>query len=181
MGDVVRSPTSLVDDHEFITTCARYAEGLLTEAQVKKRFNFDDDTWKRLGENEPLIAAIEAEKERRIRNGDTARERAQKLYAQAPNVLGDILHDDGTSARHRIESARELRQIAANGPEAAPASDRFQIIINLGGDIERYDKSIEINPNDVDPNDIDSTPQGLLPIIVAKKRDGDDGGTYLND
>src|SRR5262245_45884526 len=176
MGDVVRSPTSLVDDHEFITTCARYAEGLLTEAQVKKRFNFDDDTWKRLGENEPLIAAIEAEKERRIRNGDTARERAQKLYAQAPDVLGGIMHDDGASPRHRIESARELRQIAATGPEAAPASDRFQIIINLDGDIERYDRSIAVNPNDVDPfNDVGATPQGLLTVIAAKKKDDGNG------
>jgi|SRR5262249_38562868 hypothetical protein len=176
MGDVVNFPTSLIEDGDFILACARYADGLLTEAQVKKRFNFDDDTWKRLGENEPLIAAIEAEKERRIRNGETARERAQKLYAQAPDVLGGIMHDDGASPRHRIESARELRQIAANGPEAAPASDRFQIIINLDGDIERYDKSIAIDPNDVDPNDTDTTPQGLLPIIAANKRKDDGGG-----
>jgi hypothetical protein len=168
-------PISLIENHEFITDCARYAEGLLSEQDVKKKHHFDDATWGRLGDDEALIRAIEAEKVRRIHNGSSARERAQQLFATAPNVLGDILHDDGTSARHRIESARELRQIAANGPEAAPASDRFQIIINLGGDIERYDKSIEINPNDVDPNDIDSTPQGLLPIIVAKKRDGDDG------
>jgi len=112
-------PTSLIENHEFITDCARYAEGLLSEKEVKKRHRFDDDTWARLGEDEALIEAIEAEKIRRIRNGSTARERAQQLFATAPNVLGDILHDDGTSARHRIESARELRQIAANGPEAA--------------------------------------------------------------
>src|SRR5262245_20725156 len=176
MGDVVNFPTSLIEDGDFILACARYADGLLTEAQVKKRFNFDDDTWKRLGENEPLIAAIEAEKERRIRNGETARERAQKLYAQAPDVLGGIMHDDGASPRHRIESARELRQIAANGPDAAPASDRFQITINLGADVvERYDKSIAVNPNDVAPHNVDTAPQGLLPIIAAKKKDDGNG------
>jgi hypothetical protein len=164
-------PTSLIENHEFITDCARYAEGLLSEQDVKKKHHFDDATWERLGNNDALIEAIEAEKIRRIRNGSTARERAQVLFAQAPDVLGDILHDDGVSPRHKIESARELRQIAANGPEATPATDRFQIIINLGADVvERYDKSIAVNPNDVDPfNDVGATPQGLLTVIAAKK------------
>jgi len=172
----MNDPTSLIDNHEFISDCARYAEGLLSEKEVKKKHHFDDDTWARLGEDEALIEAIEAEKIRRIRNGSTARERAQQLFATAPNVLGDILHDDGTSARHRIESARELRQIAANGPGAAPASDRFQITINLGDVVERYDKSIAVNPNDVDPfNDVGATPQGLLTVIAAKKKDDGSG------
>ena len=104
-------PISLIENHDFIADCARYAEGLLSEQAVKKKHHFDDNTWARLGEDEALIEAIEAEKIRRIRNGSTARERAQQLFATAPNVLGDILHDDGTSARHRIESARELRQM----------------------------------------------------------------------
>jgi hypothetical protein len=174
VGDIA---TPLLENHEFITACARYAEGLLSEAQVKKRFRFDDETWDRLGSNEPLIEAIEAEKERRIRSGVTARERAQVLFAQAPQRLGDIMNDDGTSPRHRIESARELRQIADSGKEAASASasDRFQIIINLGDDVLKFDKSIEINPNDTDPHNTDTTPQELLPAIAAKKRD-DDGG-----
>src|SRR5262245_31379042 len=123
MGDVVDFPASLIDDREFVLACARYADGLLSEAAIKKRYRFDDETWERLGSNDALVAAIEAETTRRIRNGDTARERAQVLYAETPTVLGGILHDDGASARHRIESARELRQIADNGPEAAaPAS-----------------------------------------------------------
>src|SRR5262245_15726244 len=118
-----------------------------TAAQVRKRFRFDDDTWKRLGENDALVEAIEAEKERRIRNGESAREKAQALFVQAPGVLGGIMNDDSASPRHRIESVREIRQIAANGPEAAPASDRFVITINLGDDVLKFDKSIEINPN----------------------------------
>jgi hypothetical protein len=179
MGDDLRGqPLSLEDNHEFITDCARYAEGLLSEQDVKKKHHFDDATWARLGEDEALVEAIEAEKIRRIRNGSTARERAQALYAETPTVLGDILHDDGASPRHRIESAREIRQIAANGPEATPATDRFQIIINLGADVvERYDKSIAVNPNDVDPfNDVGVTPQELLSVIAANKRKDDDGG-----
>jgi hypothetical protein len=172
MGDF---PKSLIDDQEFIADCARYAEGLFSEQDVKKKHHFDDDTWARLGEDETLIEAIEAEKVRRVRNGNAARERAQQIFVKAPGVLGDILHDDGASPRHRIESARELRQIAANGPQAAPAADRFQITINLGADVLHFDKSIAIDPNDVDPNHIDTTPQGLLPIIAAKKRNDGNG------
>src|SRR5215510_5087105 len=164
------------ENHEFIIDCARYAEGLLSEQDVKKKHHFDDATWGRLGDDEALIQAIEAEEVRRIHNGSSARERAQQLFATAPNVLGDILHDDGASPRHRIESARELRQIAANGPETAPASDRFQITINLGADVLKFDKSIAIDANDVDPNDTDTTPQKLLPVIAANKRQDDEGG-----
>src|SRR5262245_51540834 len=164
-------PTSLIENHEFITDCARYAEGLLSEKEVKKKHHFDDDTWARLGADETLIAVIEAEKLRRIRNGSTKRERAQQLVAQAPGVLGDIMLDASASPKHRIDASKTLDAFAANGPEAASATDRFQIVINLGdGVVERYDKSIAIDPNDIDPNDTDTTPQGLLPIIAANKR-----------
>jgi hypothetical protein len=169
-------PTLLIENHEFITDCARYAEGLLSERDVKKRHHFDDNTWESLGNNEKLIEAIEAEKVRRIRNGSTKRERAQQLVVQAPGVLGDIMLDASASPKHRIDSAKALDAFAANGPEAAPASDRFQIIINLGDEVLKFDKSIEINPNDADPNKTDTAPQGLLPIIAANKRKDDGSG-----
>ena len=183
MGEVVDlhgQPAHLEDDFDFVADCCRYSENILSEEAIKKKYRFDDTTWESLGNNEALIEKIEAEKVRRIRNGSTARERAQQLFATAPSVLGDILHGDAVSPRHKIESARELRQIAANGPEAAPAADRFQITINLGADVvERYDKSIAINANDVDPNDINTTPQGLLPIIAANRRKDDGNGEPL--
>jgi hypothetical protein len=84
MGDVVDlhgQPAHLEDDLEFVADCARYAEGILSEEAVKKKHHFDDDTWEKLGNNEALIEAIEAEKIRRIRNGSTKRERAQQLVA----------------------------------------------------------------------------------------------------
>ena len=127
-------PTSILENHGFIVDCARFAEGLLSEKEVKRKHHFDDATWARLGEDDVLVEAIEAEKVRRIRNGATARERAQRLFAETPDVLGDILHGDGVSPRHKIESARELRQIADNGPQATPAADRFIIHIDLGAD-----------------------------------------------
>jgi len=165
-------PTSLIENHKFITDCARYADGLLSEQDVKKKYRFDDDTWARLGENDALVEAIEAEKTRRIRNGSTKRERAQKLVAQAPGVLGDIMLDASASPKHRIDASKTLDAFAANGPEATPASERFVITINLGSDVERYSKSIAIDPNDVDPNDTNTT---MLPVIAAKKK-GDGNG-----
>ena len=172
MGDV----NALIEDREFVVACARYAEGLLSEETIKEKWRFNAETWERLGSDDALVEAIEAEKAKRMRDGTTARERAQVLFAETPTVLGSILHDDDASARHRIESARELRQIAANGPEAAPARlGRFQITINLGADVLHFDKSIAIDANDVDPHNTDTTPQELLPAIAAKKRDGDGG------
>jgi hypothetical protein len=170
-------PTSLIENHEFITDCARYADGLLSEQDVKKKYRFDDDTWARLGENDALVEAIEAEKTRRIRNGSTKRERAQKLVAQAPGVLGDIMLDASASPKHRIDASKTLDAFAANGPEATAAADRFIITINLGSDVERYNKSIKVDPNDIDPNDTgtDNAPRGLIAAIAGKKGNGGNG------
>jgi hypothetical protein len=161
----------------FVCDCARYSEGILAEEAVRKRYRFDESTWTKLGSDEKLIEAIEAEKVKRIRDGSAARERAQNIFATAPNILGNILHDDSASPRHRIEASKELRQIADNCPETAPSeAGRFIITINLGNDeVLHFDKPIAIEPDDTNPNNTDTTPQGLLPIIAAKKRDGDDG------
>ena len=180
MGEVVDlhgQPAQLEDNLEFISDLARYAEGLFSEQDAKKKHHLSADTWERLGSNEVLIEKIEAEKIRRIRNGSAKRERAQQLVVQAPDVLGGIMLDANASPKHRIDSAKTLDGFAANGPEAAPASDRFQITINLGSDVLHFDKSIAIDANDVDPfNDTDTTPQGLLAAIAANKRKDDGGG-----
>jgi hypothetical protein len=161
------------EDHEFVVDLARYAEGSLSEQQVKKKYRFDDETWVRLGEDDSLVERIEAEKIRRVRDGSAARERAQQIFATAPGVLGDILHDDGASPRHRIESARELRQIAANGPEAGTPADRFVITINLGGGVvERYDKAITVHPHD----DSGNTPPKSLAVIAPNEQEDVGGG-----
>ena len=133
-GPTMNDAGSPIENHEFVEDLCRYAEGILTEAAVKKKYHFDDAIWESLGSDEELIALVEAEKILRVRNGSTARERAQQYFATAPTVLGGILNDDGASPRHRIESARELRQIADNGPGATPAADRFIITIDLGED-----------------------------------------------
>ena len=175
MGDVVDlkgQPAHLENDLEFIADCCRFAEKILTEAQVRKKYRLPDDIWERLGSNDALVEKIEAEKIRRIRDGSSKRERAQLLVVQAPDVLSGILLDANASPRHRIDSAKALDDFAANGPDAAPASDRFQITINLGADldgkpvIEKYDKSIAINADDTPP---------VRAAITAKKREENGG------
>jgi hypothetical protein len=59
------------------------------------------------------------------------------------------------SARHRIEAAKEIRQVAAgSSPESRPESEKFIITINLGeGHVERYEKAMKIDALDGgDPN-----------------------------
>jgi hypothetical protein len=164
MGDVIDlHGQSLIENHEFIRDFARYCEGILGEKFLRRKYRFDDSTWESLGNDDALVEKIENEKLRRIRDGTSARERAQVHFATAPDVLGGILNDQHASPRHRIESAKELRTVAANGPESAPASDRFVITINLSADggaehIEHYDKSIAIGVND--------TPQESLPAAI---------------
>ena len=91
---------------------------------------------------------------------------------QAPDILSGIILDSSASTRHRIDASKALDTLAANGPEATPASDRFQIIINLGGEVTRFNKSFTVDPNDLDPNDI---AQGPLAVIAANKRRGENG------
>jgi hypothetical protein len=176
----MHDPTSLIENHEFITDCARYAEGLLTEKEVKKKHHFDDVTWERLGEDDALVEAIEAEKSRRVRSGLAKRELAQKHVVKAPDVLNTIMLDCAASPKHRIDSAKVLDQFAANGPETAPAADRFIITINLSADgsnpdanVFHFDKPLAVGPDDT--KDIDSTSQELLPMIGANRREDDDG------
>src|SRR5262245_40937312 len=120
-NDVVTLPTELINDREFLADCCRFAEGPLTEKQIKKKYRFDSETWEHLGSDDALVEAIELEKIRRIRNGTTAREKAQTHFATAPDILNNIMQDGGASPRHKIESAKALGQIAA-GPEATPAA-----------------------------------------------------------
>ena len=166
----VASP-SLIDNLELITDLARYAEGLLPKEAVKKKWReiINEDTWKHLSKDDTLVDAIEAEKIRRIRNGQAKREKAQSLVVKAPEVLDGIMMDTSASARHRVDAIKTLDTFADNGPKDTSSGDRFVIQINLGEDYKlRFDKSIAPVANDKDVEIIDSTPQELL-------TDGNDG------
>ena len=84
------------------------------------------------------------------------------------------MRDPAANARHIIDAVKTLDTLASTGAEAAAAGARFEITINLGADhIERDSKSIEVNPNDVDPDEIKTT-NVIAANTMNKPRD--DGG-----
>ena len=87
------------------------------------------------------------------------------------------MNDVTANARHRIDSVKVLDDLAANGPVAAPAADRFVIQINLGSDTLRFDKSIAIDANDIDPSNGADT--GVIAAIAAKKSTESGGGEFI--
>jgi hypothetical protein len=162
---------TLLTNTEFLADMARFAEAILSEADVRKRHYLNDNDWERLGSDERLIRAIEDEKIRRVRNGAHAREKAQQVFVKAPDVLDEILSDKSASPRHKIESSRELRAIAAVGPEARPTEERYSIVINLGEDHKLViDKPIRPTAHDTEVIE-----QELIPMIAAKNREEDGG------
>jgi hypothetical protein len=148
---------------------------------VKSRHHLSPKDWKALGKSDRLVELVEAAKLRRLRNGATKRERAQLEVVDAPPILGKIMRDPGSNARHVIDSVKTLDTLAANGAEAAAAGARFEITINLGADldgkpvIEHYSKSIAVNAGDTDPGEIDTT-DVIAAIATSKSTDGGNGG-----
>jgi hypothetical protein len=114
----------------FILDCARNVERQMSESEIKSKYELIDTDWKRLADNAPLLRAIRAEHERRVLNGEAAREAAQRHLTKAPAVLNGILLNAQISPRHRIEAARELRQAAASGPDIS-AEPREKVVIHI--------------------------------------------------
>ena len=177
MGDVIdlRGQSAHLEDDELIENLARFADGTLSEAAVKARHHLSNEEWAALGESDRLVELVEACKLRRIRTGATKRERAQIEIVDGPPILGKIMRDPGANARHVIDAVKTLDGLASTGAEAAAAGARFEITINLGADhIEHYSKSIAIDANDTDPNDIDTT--AVIAAIATNKLKDDGGG-----
>jgi len=119
----------------FISDCARNKERLVSDSRICERYGITPAAFAEIGANPAVRLAVSAEHDRRLLNGDAAREAAAKLFAEAPEVLGTILHDEQASPRHRIEAARELRTTANAGAEkGGDTADRVVVHINLGGD-----------------------------------------------
>jgi hypothetical protein len=124
----------------FTMDCCRFIEGLVTEEVLRKKFELDDAAWRQLETNEPLQRAVGAQKEKRIRSGEAAREKAAHLFLAAPDVLSTIMTDATASPRHRVDACRELRATAAVGVEDKPADgERIRISINFGTSKTRVD------------------------------------------
>ena len=93
-------------------TAARYAENILSEEAVKKKYRFDDATWENLGTNETLIEKIEAEKIRRIRNGSCQTRASASCWSHKhPTFWGGNMLDASASPKHRIELSQSIRRV----------------------------------------------------------------------
>ena len=93
------------------------------------------------------------------------------------NRLGHALLELGLQPGEHviIYAANSLEHaLASTGAEAAAAGASFEITINLGSDTERYSKSIAIDPNDTDPNHVDTT--NVIAAITMNKLKDDGGG-----
>ena len=135
---------ALRDNHEFIQTMARFADGTLEEKYVRRKYHLlNEAAWTALGKDDALVEKIEEEKILRIRSGATKRELAQRSVVKAPAILESLLLDPKQSAKHRIDSAKTLDQLAGNTPDAAVEQDRIIIRIDLSGDSKLKD------PNDI--------------------------------
>ena len=152
----VASP-ALIENQALLEDLARYSEGILSQQQVKKRWQelIDEKTWETLGSDDALVQAIELEKARRVRSGAAKRERAQQHIVKAPDILEKIMSDDSANARHRVDSIKALDALADPGPQAAPPADRFIITIDLTADAKL--RSAEPDPHDIIT--IDATPR----------------------
>jgi hypothetical protein len=127
----------------FVTDCVRFIENLITEEQLRKKYQLDDAGWQQLATNEPLQQRVGSQKEKRIRSGEAAREKAAALFVEAPAVLGDIIKDNTASPRHRVDAIRELRA-CASGAEDTTKTDKERFIISINFGSHKLHKEIEL-------------------------------------
>jgi hypothetical protein len=162
----ITSP-SLINNHELISDMCRYAEGLLPKETIKKKWReiIDEKTWNELGSDETLVQAIETEKVRRIRNGQTKREKAQSLIVKTPEILDSIAQDASASPRHRVDAIKTLDGMSDTGPQAVPPADRFIIRIDLSADAK-------LRSTEPDPKDI-ITIEATRPAAIADQSEDD--------
>src|SRR5215831_12008295 len=92
--------SSLRENQELIEDLCRYSEGVLTEKQVRQKWQLaNDGVWTSLGTDESFVERVELARTQRIRSGATKRELAQLRVVKAPEVLGKILEDERVSPR----------------------------------------------------------------------------------
>jgi hypothetical protein len=160
----------LEDNPSLVTDLARFSEGLADEKFLRKHYRLAERDWEELA-NDDVVELVELEKLRRIRSGDLKRERAQKHVVKAPDVLADIMTDPKANPRHVIDAVKTLDVLAANGPQAIPATERFIITINLGGDTLNFSKPRAVGLDDAG-NQIDAS----TPAAITANPKMDDGG-----
>jgi hypothetical protein len=168
MSDVVllsKAPIDLNSDigRAFVVDATRAGEGLITDAELQEKYELSPTDWQNITKDRRLGRAIRDERDRRVRNGTAARESAARHFVKAPTILAGIMESEASSAKHVIEAAKEIRQVATGGSDGSPASqgEKFSITINLGADVERYE--FDVTPNkakQLEPDHPDDKPDG---------------------
>src|SRR5262245_11192729 len=115
----------------FISDCCRHIESIISAEQLRKKYGLDDAAWRGLATNEELQFAIERQRERRTRSGESVREKAQHVFLGAPDILDGRMRNDATSPRFRVDAIREIRPVASVGPENSPAASAGQFVIKI--------------------------------------------------
>ncbi|HTG58467.1 MAG TPA: hypothetical protein VMG63_03535 [Terriglobia bacterium] len=165
--------SSLRENQELVEDLARYADGILTEKQVRQRWHLaNDEVWTSLGTDESFVERVELEKTRRIRSGATKRELAQLRVVKAPAVLDQILSDQRASPKHRIDAAKALDDLAGFAPQRPGVEqDRVVIRIDLSADTKNPADVLEFEasarPVDAEGRFIDAAPR---PMIEASEQ-----------
>src|SRR5262245_9051116 len=118
MGDLVKlrsSPIDLTSDigHAFVVDATRAAEGLLTDAELAEKYELSPADWQAITKDKALGHAIRAERERRVRSGTAVREAAAKHLVKGPGILDQIMTNEQSNPRHKIEAYKELRNTAS--------------------------------------------------------------------
>jgi hypothetical protein len=122
------------EGRDFVSDCVRAGEGLISDSDLREKYEIAADAWKNITKNKALVQAIRTESERRTRTGIAAKEAASKHFAKAPGYLNEIMSDKATSPKYRIEASKELRATATgDGNSASSNADKFVINITLGG------------------------------------------------
>jgi len=140
------------EGRRFVVDCTRAGEKLVSDSELQQIYEITPENWAQLEKNTALIKAIRDERKRRVRSGQAAREAACEHYVKAPTVLDKIMSDERASPRHRIEAAKEIRQVAIGGDSTeshVDAAEKFVITINLGADEQL---KIEVPPEDIRRN-----------------------------
>jgi hypothetical protein len=149
------------EGRRFVTDATRAAEGLIDDKTIREIYEITPENWANIAKNVALGRAIRDQGRQRVRSGQTAREAAQQHFVKAPTVLDSIMSDAKASPRHRIEAAREIRQVAigTDGAESTPAdaAEKFTIIFNLGADhVEKIEKMIDHRPKQLEEGELDA-------------------------
>ena len=159
---------------ELILDLCRFAEGLVPEAAVRKRWRLEEKDWIALNDDE-VVRAVDEERVRRIRSGQTKRELAQLHLVKGPAVLDKILSNEKNSPRHRIDAVKALNDLADFTPQRPGVEqDRVVIHIDLSADTKDPRDVLHIEaaarPVDAEGRVVDAAPQERVPMIAASEQ-----------